>query len=201
MGPFPHNAPVSPISADNPAGTNGFEFVEFAHPEPDRLRDLFARMGYTRTAKHRTKNIELWQQGDITYVVNAEPGTHAAAFIEQHGPCAPSMAWRVVDAQAAFDHAVSKGAKPYEGDGKAIDAPAIHGIGDSLIYFIDRWGAKGNPYEEEFEFLTDEKPAGVGFYYIDHLTHNVKRGNMDTWYRFYAETFRFKEIRFFNIHG
>ena len=201
MGPFPHDAPAPSISDANPAGTNGFEFVEFAHPEPDELRSLFARMGYACTARHKTKDIELWQQGDITYVINAEPGTHAAGFIARHGPCAPSMAWRVVDAQAAFDHAVAKGATPYEEDGKVLDVPAIKGIGGSLIYFVDTYGARGNAYAEAFDFLTDEKPAGVGFYYLDHLTHNVKRGNMDTWFSFYADIFNFKEIRFFDIKG
>jgi 4-hydroxyphenylpyruvate dioxygenase len=101
--------PARPSLPENPAGTDGFEFVEFAHPDPQVLRDLFARMGYTHTATHKTKAVELWQQGDITYVLNAEPGSFAARFVEEHGPCAPSMAWRVVDAQHAFDHAVAKG--------------------------------------------------------------------------------------------
>ncbi|MEO0829043.1 MAG: 4-hydroxyphenylpyruvate dioxygenase, partial [Pseudomonadota bacterium] len=139
MGPFPHDAPKATITAENPAGTDGFEFVEFAHPEPEKLRDLFAKMGYARTARHRTKAIELWQQGDITYVLNDEPGSHARQFVDDHGPCAPSMAWRVVDAQRAFEHALSKGAEPYDGPGKTMDVPAIRGIGGSLIYFIDQY--------------------------------------------------------------
>ena len=112
MGPFPHEAPRAEITDQNPAGTDGFEFVEFAHPEPDVLRKLFGQMGYAHTATHRTRQIELWQQGDITYILNADPDSHAARFASQHGPCAPAMAWRVVDAQHAFDHAVSKGATP-----------------------------------------------------------------------------------------
>lgn len=200
MGPFPHDAPRSVISDDNPAGTDGFEFVEFAHPDPDALRDLFSRMGYAHTATHKTKAIELWQQGDITYVINAEPGTHAADFIAEHGPCAPSMAWRVADAQHAFDHAVSKGAEPYEGPGKTVDWPAIKGIGGSLIYFTDRY-YDTSPYNAEFNWIADAHPDGVGFYYLDHLTHNVFTGNMDTWFRFYGDLFNFREIRFFDIEG
>ena len=122
MGPFPHEAPRATITPDNPAGTDGFEFVEFAHPEPDALRTLFGRMGYSHVATHKTKAIEIWQQGDITYVINAEPETHAARFIEEHGPCAPSMGWRVVDARHAFDYAVSRGAEPFDGPGKVINA-------------------------------------------------------------------------------
>ncbi|SIT81783.1 4-hydroxyphenylpyruvate dioxygenase [Yoonia rosea] len=200
MGPFPHDAPKATISAENPAGTDGFEFVEFAHPEPETLRTLFAQMGYTHTATHKTKDIELWQQGDITYLINNEPDSHARAFVEEHGPCAPSMGWRVVDAQHAFDHAVRKGAVPYEGDGKALDVPAIVGIGGSLIYFIDQY-YEANPYNEEFNWVSDAHPAGVGFHYLDHLTHNVHKGNMDLWFKFYGDLFNFREIRFFDIEG
>ena len=203
MGPFPHAAPRATISEANPAGTDGFEFVEFAHPEPEKLRELFTRMGYVQTARHRTKAIELWQQGDITYVLNDEPGSHARDFVEQHGPCAPSMGWRVVDRFKAFEHAVAKGAEPYDGPGKMMDLPAIRGIGGSLIYFTDAYGTEDltGPYAGEFEFIADPKPAGVGFYYLDHLTHNVHKGNMDIWFRFYGDIFGFREIRFFDIAG
>ena len=200
MGPFPHTAPRSKITPDNPAGTDGFEFVEFAHPEPQVLRDLFAQMGYTHVATHKSKAIEVWQQGDITYLINAEPGTHASAFIDTHGPCAPSMGWRVVDAQKAFDHAVAKGAEPYQGKGKVMDVPAIVGIGGSLIYFIDTW-FETSPYNAEFDWIGPANPDGVGFHYLDHLTHNVFKGNMDVWFRFYGDLFNFKEIRFFDIEG
>lgn len=200
MGPFPHDAPKSEISPENPAGTDGFEFVEFAHPDPNELRTLFAKMGYTHTATHKFKAIELWQQGDITYVINAEPGTHAAKFIEEHGPCAPSMGWRVADAVKALAHAVSKGAKEYTGPGKVMDVPAIVGIGGSLIYFIDTY-YETSPYNAEFKWVAKAHPEGVGFYYLDHLTHNVFKGNMDVWFRFYNDLFNFKEIRFFDIEG
>ncbi|MBE0413227.1 4-hydroxyphenylpyruvate dioxygenase [Yoonia sp.] len=200
MGPFPHDAPKAKITTENPAGTDGFAFVEFAHPEPDTLRDLFSKMGYTRTATHKSKAIELWQQGDITYIINSEPGSHAAEFIAQHGPCAPSMGWRVIDAQHAFDHAVSKGAVPYEGSGRTLEVPAIVGIGGSLIYFIDQY-YDTNPFNAEFDWVADAHPTGVGFYYLDHLTHNVHKGNMDKWFAFYGDLFNFKEIRFFDIAG
>lgn len=200
MGPFPHNAAKATICESNPAGTDGFEFVEFASPEPETLRALFSKMGYTHTANHKTKAIELWQQGDITYVLNNEPGSHARKFVDEHGPCAPSMAWRVVDAEHAFRHAVSQGAEPYEGAGKTMDVPAIVGIGGSLLYFIDQY-YEANPYNEEFTWVAKTHPQGVGFYYLDHLTHNVHKGNMDKWFEFYGKLFNFKEIRFFDIQG
>ena len=144
MGPFPHDAPPASISAANPAGTDGFEFVEFAHPEPEKLIELFTRMGYTAVARHRRKNITLYRQGDINYILNAEPGSFASRFVAEHGPCAPSMAWRVVHARHAFDHAVKNGAEPYAGADRTLEAPAIKGIGGSLIYFVDKYGAMGS---------------------------------------------------------
>ena len=200
MGPFPHDAPKSEITEANPMGTDGFEFVEFAHPDPEELRTLFTRMGYQKVARHRSKQIELWQQGDITYVLNAEADSFGARFVEEHGPCAPSMGWRIVDAQAAFERALSLGAKPYEGTDKVLDVPAIYGIGGSLIYFVDQY-YDTSPYNAEYEWLEQSKPRGVGFFYLDHLTHNVHKGNMDTWFRFYGDLFNFKEIRFFDIEG
>ncbi|MDF1709547.1 MAG: 4-hydroxyphenylpyruvate dioxygenase [Paracoccaceae bacterium] len=200
MGPFPHDAPKARITPQNPAGTDGFEFVEFAHPEPEALRDLFSKMGYTLTGRNKTKDIELWQQGDITYILNAEPGSMATRFVEEHGPCAPSMGWRVVDAGKALAHAVAQGAEEYTGDDKTLDVPAIVGIGGSLIYFIDEY-YETSPYNREFDWLTQSKPEGVGFFYLDHLTHNVYKGNMDKWFAFYAKIFNFREIRFFDIEG
>lgn len=203
MGPFPHNSLPAKIDENNPAGTDGFEFVEFSHPEPEKLDALFRRMGYVPTKKHQTKNITLYRQGDINYILNAELNSFGMQFVQKHGPCAPAMAWRVVDAKHAFEHAVSKGAEPYEGDGKVIDAPAIRGIGGSLLYFIDKYGTKGDAYESEFEWIdcAPKNPEGIAFYYLDHLTHNVFRGNMDKWWAFYRELFNFKQIHFFDIEG
>ncbi|MES2432465.1 MAG: 4-hydroxyphenylpyruvate dioxygenase [Pseudomonadota bacterium] len=203
MGPFPHDAPISTISAANPAGTDGFEFVEFSHPEPEKLAELFTRMGYVAVAKHKTKAVTVWRQGDINYLVNAEPNSHAMRFADIHGPCAASMAWRVVDAKHAFAHAISQGATPYEGDDKALDVPAIVGIGGSLLYFVENYGANGSAYAKDFDWLgaVNPRPVGVGFYYLDHLTHNVFRGNMDKWWAFYRELFGFKQINYFDIDG
>jgi 4-hydroxyphenylpyruvate dioxygenase len=203
MGPFPHDAPPAVISEDNPAGTDGFEFVEFAHPDPAALGELFGRMGFTEVARHRTKAISLYRQGRINYLVNREPGSHAAEFVRRHGPCAPAMAWRVVEARHALERAVRLGATAFEGPGKSLDVPAVVGIGGSLLYFVEHPADSGSPYDAEFAWLgeRDSQPFGAGFHYLDHLTHNVVRGNMDTWYDFYRRVFRFREIRFFTITG
>ncbi|TRW98173.1 4-hydroxyphenylpyruvate dioxygenase [Paracoccus sp. M683] len=203
MGPFPHNAPKATITAANPAGTDGFEFVEFAHPQPEVLDTIFRQMGFTPVAKHKTRNITLYRQGDINYLLNADPDGHAAQFVRDHGPCAPAMAWRVVDAQHALKRAVELGAEEYTGPGKSLNVPAVIGIGGSLLYFVDTYGDKGSCYDADFDWLAEAnpRPEGFGFFYLDHLTHNVIRGNMDTWYKFYHDVFNFREIKFFDIKG
>ena len=205
MGPFPHDAAPPAISDENPMGTDGFEFVEFCHPDPGALDRLFKVMGFSPVAKHRSKDVTLYRQGDVNFILNAEPQSFAARFAAEHGPSAPAMAFRVVDARRAYERAIAMGAKPAKTEVGPMELaiPAIEGIGGLQIYLVDRYGAKGSPYADEYRWLgeADPAPKGVGFFYLDHLTHNVMRGNMDTWYRFYAETFNFREIRFFNIEG
>ncbi|MGI9484953.1 MAG: 4-hydroxyphenylpyruvate dioxygenase [Geminicoccaceae bacterium] len=203
MGPFPHNAPKARIDEANVAGTDGFEFVEFANPDAGALEKLFETMGYAEVARHKSKDISLYRQGQINYIVNREPKSHAARFVQAHGPCAPSMAWRVVDAKHALKCILDYGAEEYKGDDKTLDVPAVIGIGGSLLYFVETYGERGSCYQAEFDWLDepDPKPEGAGFHYLDHLTHNVQRGNMSTWYDFYAKAFNFREIRFFDIQG
>jgi 4-hydroxyphenylpyruvate dioxygenase len=205
MGPFPHDAPAAVISEQNPMGTDGFEFVEYAHPEPEQLHALFRLMGFTAVARHKSMAITVYRQGDVNYLVNEQPGTHGTDFVAAHGPCAPSMAFRVVDAQRAYERALSLGAEPADetASRKALDVPAIKGIGGSLLYFVDRYGAKGSAYDAEFDWIGEKnpRPEGVGLFYLDHLTHNVHRGRMDVWTGFYERLFNFRQIRFFDIEG
>jgi 4-hydroxyphenylpyruvate dioxygenase len=205
MGPFPHDSAPPTISDANPMGTDGFEFVEYAHPEPEKLGPLFEQMGFTAVAKHRSKRVTLYRQGDVNFVVNAEPDSFAQAFAAEHGPCACAMAFRVVDAKHAFERAVSLGAEPYEskvGPGE-LQIPAVKGIGGSLLYFVERYGEKGSIWDVDFEWIgeKDPHPEQAGMYYLDHLTHNVMRGRMDHWAGWYGKLFNFREIRFFNIEG
>ena len=205
MGPYPHEAPPSQITAQNPAGTDGFGFVEYASPEPAALHALFTTMGFAPVARHRTRAVTLYRQGDVNYLVNEEPGTHANNFAAAHGPCASSMAFRVVDARQAYERAIELGAEPADpADGALVmDVPAIKGIGNSLLYFLDCYGAKGSAFDAEFEWIgeRDPYPKGQGLYYLDHLTHNVGRGRMDIWTGFYERIFNFREIRYFDIKG
>jgi 4-hydroxyphenylpyruvate dioxygenase len=186
-------------------GTDGFEFVEFCHPDPAALDHLFRRMGFDAVAKHRTKRVTLYRQGRVNLVVNAEPGSFAARFAEAHGPSAPAMAFRVVDADHAYKRALSLGAKPAETSAgpNELRIPAIEGTGGLHIYLVDRYGAKGSIYDVDFEWIGEpgREPAGHGLWYIDHLTHNVHRGRLDEWAGFYERLFNFRQIRYFDISG
>jgi 4-hydroxyphenylpyruvate dioxygenase len=211
MGPFPHDTLPATISDANPMGTDGFEFVEFAHPFPELLCKLLEQMGFVAVAKHRSKSVTLYRQGDVNFVVNAEPDSFAQRFAVEHGPCACAMAFRVADAKYAFDRAVRLGAEPFEGKvgPMELNIPAIKGIGGSLLYFVDRYGDKGSIWDVDFVWMKnaagetqrDPHPEPAGLYYLDHLTHNVMRGRMDHWAGWYEKLFNFREIRFFNIEG
>lgn len=191
-------------SASNPMGTNGFEFVEYTAPDTEALGNLFKSLGFSVVARHRSKNVTLYRQGGVNFIVNAEPDSFAQAFAKVHGPSVCAMAFRVEDAAKAFERAVELGAKPYEGTvgPMELNIPAIKGIGDSLIYFVDRYGDQ-SIYDVDFVAVdgANLNAPGVGFTEIDHLTHNVFRGRLDHWSGFYEKLFNFKEIRFFDIEG
>ena len=188
---------------DNPMGTDGFEFVEYTAPDPELLRRLFARMGFPVSARHRSKDVTLHRQGDINFVINAEPGGFGQQFARTHGPSACAMAFRVKDAAHALKRAVELGARPVETSVGPMELriPAIEGIGGSLIYLVDRYGDR-TIYDVDFVPVTDAGPArGAGLVLIDHLTHNVSRGHMDKWAGFYERLFNFRELRYFDIEG
>jgi 4-hydroxyphenylpyruvate dioxygenase len=188
---------------NNPVGTNGFEFVEFASQDPKKLDTLFKAMGFTLTAKHKTKNVNLYQQGDVNFLLNSIPDGFSEEFTKKHGPCACGMAFRVHNAKSAFDHAVAMGAKPYQGttDHIGVNIPAIYGIGDSLLYFIELYD-NNQVYKDNFEFINQTPVTGLGLKIIDHLTHNVFTGHMDSWKEnYYEKIFNFREIRHFDIQG
>jgi 4-hydroxyphenylpyruvate dioxygenase len=189
---------------DNPLGTDGFEFVEFTAPEPERLSDLFQKMGFVPVARHRSKNVLRFAQGDINFILNMEPQGQPANFRHQHGPSANAMAFRVKDAAKALKLAVERGATPAHGlvGPMELNIPAIEGIGGTNLYLVDRYGAKAI-YDVDFVPLdgAQEKPPGHGLTYIDHLTHNVHRGQMAKWADFYERIFNFREIRYFDIEG
>ena len=190
---------------DNPMGTDGFEFIEYAAPDPAALGALFEQMGFSAVARHRSKDVTLYRQGDVNFIINAEPDSFAQSFARLHGPSICAIAFRVKDAARVLKDCQAKGAWPYQGKvgPMELNIPAIKGIGDSLIYLVDRYGKRGTIYDVDFVPVegVEPSPAGAGLTYIDHLTHNVHRGRMEEWAEFYERLFNFREVRYFDIEG
>ncbi len=217
--PLPQASAPSAAAWDNPMGTDGFEFIEYAAPDPAAMGQVFERMGFTAVARHRHKNVLLYRQGEINFILNAEPDSFAQRFARLHGPSVCAIAFRVHDAKAAYERALNLGAWGYAGQAGPgeLNIPALKGIGDSLIYLVDRWRGKGGAqpgdignigfFDVDFVPLpgvgTEDMlaPKGHGLTYIDHLTHNVHRGRMAEWAEFYERLFNFREIRYFDIEG
>jgi 4-hydroxyphenylpyruvate dioxygenase len=198
---------------ENPMGTDGFEFVEFAAPDPKAMGALFEKMGFAAIARHRHKDVTLYRQGDINFIINAEPDSFAQRFARKHGPSVCAIAIRVNDAAFAYKRALELGAWGFDTHNgpMELNIPAIKGVGDSLLYLVDRWRGKGTPgaigdisiYDVDFVAIpgAQANPAGNGLTYIDHLTHNVHRGRMKEWAEFYENLFNFREVRYFDIKG
>jgi 4-hydroxyphenylpyruvate dioxygenase len=211
-------------AAQNPMGTDGFEFIEYTAPDSRALAALFERMGFSLAARHRSKDVTLYRQGGINFIVNHEPHSFAQAFARVHGASVCAFAIRVADADHAFQRALELGAKPHYGEigPMELEIPAIRGIGGSLIYLVDRYHDK-SIYDIDFVGVIDPEesaqssasassagrpderesahPTHAGLTHIDHITHNVHAGRMDHWAQFYERLFGFRELRYFDIHG
>ena len=190
---------------DNPIGTDGFEFVEYTAPDTQALHAFFEQMGFRAVGRHRSKNVTLYRQGETNFVVNAEPESHGARFAKAHGPSACAMAFRVKNAAFAYKELIARDATPFKNQvgPMELNIPAIEGIGGSVIYLVDRYGER-SIYDVDFVPTDPSKGfahEGAGITYIDHVTHNVYRGNMDKWAGFYEKLFNFREIRYFDIEG
>ena len=190
---------------DNPMGLMGFEFIEFASPQPNVIEPVLEAMGFTKVANHRSKSVALFRQGDINVIVNNEPKSPAAYFAAEHGPSVCGFAFRVKNAQKAFARALELGAQPLDVPTGYMELrlPAIKGIGGAPLYLIDRYEEGSSIYDIDFEFVegVERKPVGAGLKIIDHLTHNVYRGRMAYWADFYERLFNFRELRYFDIKG
>jgi 4-hydroxyphenylpyruvate dioxygenase len=203
---------------DNPMKTDGFEFVEFAAPDPKAMGALFEKMGFAAIARHRHKDVTLYRQGEINFIINAEADSFAQRFARKHGPSVCAIAIRVDDAAFAYKRALELGAWSFDNKNgpMELNIPAIKGVGDSLLYLVDRWrgkgAARGEPagaigdisiYDVDFVAIPGAvaNPVGNGLTYIDHLTHNVHRGRMKEWAEFYENLFNFREVRYFDIKG
>src|SRR3990167_7217087 len=193
------------MSTHNPAGTDGFDFLEFTTRDPQKLIQQFESMGFIPVARHKSSDVTMYQQNDIRFIINATQHSEASRFAELHGSSVSAMGFRVKDAGQAHQYAIAMGARDYQPNEKHIyHLPAIYGVGESLIYFIDYQGNIPN-YAADFSYFPDSSSAHanaeLGLSYIDHVTHNLHRGNMDKWADFYTRLFNFREIRYFDIEG
>ncbi|MDQ6620003.1 MAG: 4-hydroxyphenylpyruvate dioxygenase [Pseudomonadota bacterium] len=190
---------------DNPMGLMGFEFVEFASPEPNVLEAMFELLGFSEVARHRSKDVVLYRQGEINFIVNRQPKSAAWYFAAEHGPCACGVAFRVRDSHKAYARALELGAQPVDMPTGPMELrlPAIRGIGGAPLYLIDRYLDGKSIYDIDFEFIegVQRRPRGHGLTLIDHMTHNVYRGRMAYWAGFYERIFNFRELRYFDIKG
>jgi 4-hydroxyphenylpyruvate dioxygenase len=188
----------------NPAGTDGFDFLEFCTNDPDTLNNQFLQMGFQVVAQHRDADVIIYQQNDIRFMLNTTQGSMAQQFADLHGPSVCAMGFRVKDAQKAFQHCLANGAIPYQPSTRhrIYDIPAIYGVGNSLIYFVEHTARAAN-YASHFQFIDSmqSNQLGYGLMKIDHVTHNLQRGHMAEWADFYTRLFNFCEIRYFDIEG
>ncbi len=193
---------------DNPMGIDGFEFVEFAAPagQVAQLHAYFAKMGFSAVMRHRQRPITLYRQGGVNFLLNEDPDSFAADFAAQHGPCACGFAIRFRRPAAEVEQAVLGNggeAVSHKAASRAVAAPVIKGIGDCMLYLVDRYGDAGSIYDGDFEPIpgAEQHPVGFGLTFIDHLTHNLYFGNMGKWSDYYERLFNFREIRYFDIKG
>jgi 4-hydroxyphenylpyruvate dioxygenase len=193
------------VTEQNPVGLHGVDFIEYSGPLAQHFESLFTKMGFVEAGKITNKNIKLFRQGDINFILNLEPETFAVNFAKSHGPSASATGFRVSNAMQAFETAVKRGARAFDGSQAirgATPYPAIYGIGDSLVYFIDEANHK-ELYENSFHIAANKEyfPEGLGLRYVDHFTNNVPVGEMDKWCNFYKNVFNFAEVRYFDIKG
>ena len=187
----------------NPLGLDGLEFIEFSSPDDRILESMMNRLGMKLVARHKTKPMRLYRQNDVNFIINSDPNCYSAQFKKAHGPCASASGFRVENAKEAFAQAIERGARPFKDESakSGWDLPAIYGIGDSLVYFVDKYGDKGDIYEG-WEWLTEDRnPVSKGLKIIDHMTNNVPKGEMQKWCDFYTNVFGFQERRYFDIRG
>ena len=193
---------------ENPMGIDGFEFVEFAAPagRSEELHQLFRNMGFAAALKHKSRAITVYRQGGVNFLINEDPDSFAAEFAKQHGPCAAGFAIRFKKPGAEVYQTVLGNGGEAIGAGEAtkvVNAPVVKGIGDCMLYLIDRYGDAGSVYDADYLPIpgAEQHPKGFGLTFIDHLTHNLYFGNMQKWSDYYERLFNFREIRYFDIKG
>lgn len=178
--------------------TDGFGFLEFTASNPVRLINLFFQMGFINVGKHRSKNILLFAQGNIRFILNTESSGPTLNFRAIHNNGVSSMGFCVRDVDQYLDTAIARGAVVAKVTD--YDIPAIEGIGGSLIYLVDA-NSLQELFAREFDLDYSIPSRDSLLLDIDHVTHNVNRGNLSQWVDFYRDVLNFRKIRSFEIAG
>lgn len=188
------------MAAHNPTYTNGFDFLEFTTTDFKKLDQQFKSMGFTPIAKHKTADITLYQQNEIKFYLNVTSNSLASQFAQEHGAAVSAMGFRTEKVELAFKHVIKNGGIANQ-NAQYYGPHTINGIGGSLIHLI-QYPNSDQDFLKQFTMLPhDSDLSGAGLSYIDHVTHNLYRGNMNKWADFYERLFNFKEIRYFDIEG
>ena len=183
--------------------TDGIEFIEFTTRKPQAIETALQRLGFHCVADHLHKDVRLYRQNRINFIVSAENSGHAGLHALLHGPSSNAMAFRVRSTQEALEKASHLGLPVVESTAgpMELNIPAIKGPDDSLIYLVDRYGSQ-SIYDIDFRFRENQarNPSGL-LYKIDHVTKNVPKGTMESYIEFYEKAFGFIEMQSFHIKG
>ena len=178
----------------NPLGFDGIEFIEFATSHPQALGGVLESMGFRPVARHRSREVELYRQGTMNIVVNAQPADLPRTAQPVERPAISAFAVRVRDADVAFRRALDLGAWaiPVRARAMELNIPAIHGVGESLIYFVDRYD-KFSIWDVDFNTIptVDPNPPAANGLHFFGLVQYVGAERTADWVAFYSQLFGF----------
>lgn len=181
----------------NPLGLDGIEFIEYATSKPQALGQVLEMMGFRPIARHRSREVMLYRQGGMNVIVNAHIPVMPHGALPTDKPVLAAMALRVRDASAAYSHALERGAwaVPSRVEVMELNIPAIHGVGTSRIYFVDRYD-KFSIYDVDFVPIptVDQHPPPVAGLHFFGIVQYIGTDRTEDWAEFYRELFGFIEL-------
>jgi len=190
--------------ATNPLGLDGIEFIEFSTAKPQAFGQVLEMMGFRPVARHRSREVLLYRQGDMNIIINAHAGGLPRSVQPSETPAIAAIALRVRDAASAYRYALDRGAwtVPTHVEVMELNIPAIHGVGASRIYFVDRY-RDFSIYDVDFTLIptVDPKPAALTGLHWFGVVQYIGNDRMEDWTEFYGELFGFKALPDDERHG
>ena len=181
----------------NPLGMEGIEFIEYATSKPQALGQVLEMMGFRPVARHRSREVMLYRQGDVNVIVNAHEAGMAHSVAPSEKPVIAAIALRVRDAAAAYKRALDRGAwaVPTRVEVMELNIPAVHGVGSSRIYFVDRC-KEFSIYDVDFTPIpgVDQHPAATAGLHLFGLVQYIGNDRAEDWTEFYHELFGFESL-------